>query len=161
MAVTIPKVKHIAALLTGIIIPSFFYRGLQRANPFLDERPRIAAGLDDPALPLVGHDKAGRGIDRPQIVGFERLLLTAGGERVALDLSHHPHRAVVPDRNARSARGRGRGVRHGLPADHRHARLRRVPPARRAEPAPSLLPRVDRAGRAFGSGLVRAEGDTR
>ena len=54
------KVKHIAALLTGIMIPYASRGRLERPHPLFDERLSGAPGLDNPALsPFLHHQPGG------------------------------------------------------------------------------------------------------
>src|SRR3546814_12329763 len=62
MAFDTRKVNYRAALLTGIIIPSWQE---QSPNPLFDQRPRVASRLLRPALLLLAQDKARRGVDPP------------------------------------------------------------------------------------------------
>src|SRR5690606_19906287 len=57
MAPNKQKVKHSAALLTGIMIPLISRRRFQRAHALLDQPAAVAARLDDPALATLAQDQ--------------------------------------------------------------------------------------------------------
>src|SRR3546814_13061469 len=88
MAFDTRKVNYRAALLTGIIIPSWQE---QSPNPLFDQRPRVASRLLRPALLLLAQDKARRGVDPPEPVELDR---SSAGEIVRLDRRHRAPRPL-------------------------------------------------------------------
>src|SRR5690606_29461419 len=89
------KVKHSAALLTGIMIPLISRRRFQRAHALLDQPAAVAARLDDPALATLAQDQPRITVDGPQIVDLERLDLSGDRRRIALDHGDRPPGTVV------------------------------------------------------------------
>src|SRR3546814_12200531 len=87
MAFDTRKVNYRAALLTGIIIPSWQE---QSPNPLFDQRPRVASRLLRPALLLLAQDQARRGVDPPEPVDLDR---SSAGETVRLDRRHRAPRS--------------------------------------------------------------------
>lgn len=93
------KVKQIAALLTGIMIPYASRSRHERPYTLFDARPSRAFGLDNPCLSPFPHHQPGGGSDGAQMVYLERRGALAG-PRILFDVRDRPERSAVQHGNA-------------------------------------------------------------